>query len=180
MKYSYIYPWKWSWVDWDFVMCQLTRSWQPLYISFSVKLLGPVYIYKAFTLWSFLLSKHFVCCFWIKWVGRFGNRVGSRSSSSATLVDPFHLLTTTLLSLLLPLFFLLLARLATARSLFTLATYPKPQPSSALNSLFLYTIPILFFPLVSLISVAVLWPRLYAAWIYALYKPALVWVLKEA
>ncbi|XP_057509200.1 uncharacterized protein LOC130791900 [Actinidia eriantha] len=104
--------------------------------------------------------------------------------SSATLVEPFHLLTTTLLNLLLPLSFILLGRLATARYLFTLAAYPKPQPSSPLISLFLHTIPIILHPLVSLISVAalihgltgritlrsestepILRPRLYAAWI---------------
>lgn len=72
-------------------------------------------------------------------------------SSSATVTDSFHILTTTLLSLLLPLCFLLLARLTTAHFLFT-----QQRSSSLLISLFLYTNPVLLQALVTLTGLATL------------------------
>ncbi|KAL3616171.1 hypothetical protein CASFOL_039561 [Castilleja foliolosa] len=98
---------------------------------------------------------------------------------------PFQIITTTLLSLLLPLSFLLLARLSTAHYLVSVSdNYPLPPPTSFLCSLFLYTenSTILYF-LVSLVSVSTLShaltgkitilsqtnltrPFLYVAWIF--------------
>lgn len=103
------------------------------------------------------------------------------------LKPPFYTLTTTLLSLLLPLSFLLLARLTTAHYLFT--TTPDPAPSkhfSLIFYIFLYTSPALLHSLVSMVSLATLIhgltgkvallttkppgpgfrPRLYTAWIF--------------
>ncbi|KAM7521406.1 hypothetical protein LguiA_011308 [Lonicera macranthoides] len=77
--------------------------------------------------------------------------------SNGAFREPFQILSITLLSLLLPLSFLLLARLTTAHYLFTFNTYPTiSNPPSLLFSLFLYTYPTLLHPLVSLISVAAL------------------------
>ncbi|XP_059625305.1 uncharacterized protein LOC132268482 [Cornus florida] len=77
--------------------------------------------------------------------------------SCGNLLQPFHLLTITLLSLLLPLSFLLLARLSTAQYLLTFTTsQTTPQPLSLLFSLFLYTNPTILHVLVSLVCVATL------------------------
>ncbi|KAI3460750.1 hypothetical protein Pfo_017413 [Paulownia fortunei] len=101
--------------------------------------------------------------------------------------EPFQILTTTLLSLLLPLSFLLLARLSTAHYLLSVSdNYPTPHPTSFVCSFFLYTKkPTILHLLVSVISVSSLThaltgkitflsqspehltrPRLYAAWIF--------------
>ncbi|KAK3034620.1 hypothetical protein RJ639_033575 [Escallonia herrerae] len=106
-------------------------------------------------------------------------------SFPTALKEPFHLLTITLLSLLLPLSFLLLARLTTARYLFAFKANPTSLPPSLIFSFFLYTNPTLLHVLVSLVCVAallqgltgqvklssespepVLRPRLYTAWIF--------------
>ncbi|CAI9767862.1 unnamed protein product [Fraxinus pennsylvanica] len=71
--------------------------------------------------------------------------------------DAFQILTTTLLSLLLPLSFLLLARLSTARYLLSVSdNYPATKPISLLWTLFLYTKPTILHLLLSLLSVAAL------------------------
>ncbi|KAG8389565.1 hypothetical protein BUALT_Bualt02G0242400 [Buddleja alternifolia] len=100
----------------------------------------------------------------------------------AAVMEPFKVLATTLLSLLLPLSFLLLARLATAHYLLSVADNLTPPPTSFLCSLFLYTKnPTILHFLVSLISIStfanllainITLPdpltrrRLYAAWIF--------------
>ncbi|XP_052187436.1 uncharacterized protein LOC127798134 [Diospyros lotus] len=90
---------------------------------------------------------------------------------------PFHLLTTTLLGLLLPLSFLLLARLSTAHYLFTSLPHPyKPHPSSLLISLFLSINPTIPHLLVSLISIATLIHALTGRFIVLPSKSTL-WVL---
>lgn len=100
--------------------------------------------------------------------------------------ETFHILTVTLLSLLLPLSFLLLARLSIAHYLLSLGTnIAIPQPFSLVFSFFLYTNPTLLHAFVSIISLATLvhgltgrmallseatsqsfQPRLYTAWIF--------------
>lgn len=100
--------------------------------------------------------------------------------------DAFQILTTTLLSLLLPLSFLILARLSTARYLLSvLDNYPGMKPISLLCTLFLSIKPSILHFLVSLLSFAALThgltgkiaflrplveqvakPRLYAAWVF--------------
>ncbi|WOH01539.1 hypothetical protein DCAR_0520923 [Daucus carota subsp. sativus] len=99
----------------------------------------------------------------------------------------FQILTTTLLSLLLPLSFLLVARLTTARYLLDYDSSSTSQPLSTLFSLFLATNPTLLHGLVSVVcflslvhglskervmiapssepSEPILRPRLYTAWI---------------
>lgn len=112
------------------------------------------------------------------------------NSINTIVKQPFHVLTTTLLSLLLPLSFLLLARLACADYLLSLSLgllIPNPDPitSSNIFSLFLYITPFLLYILVSVVSLAafihcltgkitiitefpspVFRPRLYTAWIF--------------
>ncbi|KAL6978299.1 hypothetical protein U1Q18_019968 [Sarracenia purpurea var. burkii] len=81
------------------------------------------------------------------------------SYSSATFLELFHILAATLLSLLLPVSFLLLSRLYAAHYIFTLAPYPKPHPScstSLLFSLFLFTNPTLLRALLSLLTISTL------------------------
>ncbi|XP_077219274.1 uncharacterized protein LOC143853407 [Tasmannia lanceolata] len=74
---------------------------------------------------------------------------------SATILKPtFHILTLTILSLLLPLSFLLLARLSTAQQILTFTPYPTP--TSIILSLFLYTKPPLIHSLVLIVSVTTL------------------------
>lgn len=108
---------------------------------------------------------------------------------SKTLIkQSFQILTTTLLSLLLPLSFLLVARLTTARYLLDFDSSSTSQPLSTLFSLFLYTNPTLLHGLVSIVCVLslghglskerititppseplepILRPRLYTAWIF--------------
>ncbi|KAL0289491.1 UNVERIFIED_CONTAM: hypothetical protein Sangu_2613500 [Sesamum angustifolium] len=112
-------------------------------------------------------------------------RVGFTAASASALREPFRILTTILLSLLLPLSFLLLARIATAHYLLSVSDYypiPTQSPSSSLCSLLLYTkTPSILHLLVSVISVSSLThaltgnisqspepltrPRLYTAWI---------------
>ncbi|KAL8149136.1 uncharacterized protein LOC141706345 [Apium graveolens] len=108
---------------------------------------------------------------------------------SKTLIrQSFQILTTTLLSLLLPLSFLLAARLTTARYLLDFDSSSTSQPLSTLFSVFLYTNPTILHGLVSIVCVLslchglskerfatrrasealepILRPRLYTAWIF--------------
>ncbi|XP_021768737.1 uncharacterized protein LOC110733033 [Chenopodium quinoa] len=99
------------------------------------------------------------------------------------LVQPFYAISITLLSLLLPLSFLLLARLSSAHYLLSLASISPPK--SLVFSLFLNTNPNILHALVSVISLAALIhaltgrisliselpgpifrPRVHAAWIF--------------
>ncbi|XP_057965536.1 uncharacterized protein LOC131156107 [Malania oleifera] len=75
-------------------------------------------------------------------------------ASFATFKEPFHLLTLTLLSLLLPLSFLLLSRLSIAHYLLTLNPPHQNPYFSPLLSIFLYTNPTLLHALVSIVLVA--------------------------
>ncbi|XP_054811347.1 uncharacterized protein LOC129312669 [Prosopis cineraria] len=68
----------------------------------------------------------------------------------ASPIEVFHLFTLTILSLLLPTSFLLLARLSAAQS------FPSPHPSPRLYSLLLRINPNLLYLLVSIVSVATL------------------------
>ncbi|CAH8330432.1 unnamed protein product [Eruca vesicaria subsp. sativa] len=68
-------------------------------------------------------------------------------------VKPFRLVTTTLLSLLLPLSFLLLSRLSSASFLFSLIKSPPQGDSSFFFSIFHYTNPAILYVAVSAISV---------------------------
>lgn len=113
--------------------------------------------------------------------------------NSSFLKQPFHILTVTLLSLLLPLSFLLLSRLSCANYYNLLpastSTAPPEQPSeyycNFCFSLFLYSTPSLLYILVSIVSIAALIhaltgkitiiaeppspifrPHLYTAWIF--------------
>ncbi|KAK9282515.1 hypothetical protein L1049_005435 [Liquidambar formosana] len=86
---------------------------------------------------------------WKQW-----QQKGRNLLNSDFLREPFHILTITLLSLLLPLSFLLLARLSSAHYL--LAFTPLPQPCPLIFSLFFYSNPTLLHALVSIISVATL------------------------
>ncbi|GAV83622.1 hypothetical protein CFOL_v3_27068 [Cephalotus follicularis] len=76
--------------------------------------------------------------------------------SPTTLREPFHILTITLLSLLLPLSFLLLARFSCAYYRLTLASYPPKDTSSFVSSFLLYTNPAILYVVVSIISIATL------------------------
>lgn len=85
-------------------------------------------------------------------------RVRCAAAAAATIAvvrQPFQVLTTTLLSLLLPLSYLLLARLATAGYLFSVS---ENQPTTSfLNSYFLYTKnPTILHLIVAITSVAAL------------------------
>ncbi|KAJ8438179.1 hypothetical protein Cgig2_033058 [Carnegiea gigantea] len=98
-------------------------------------------------------------------------------------VRPFYLVSITLLSLLLPLSYLLLARLSSAHYLLSLAS--KPPPTSLLSSLFFNSNPHLLHALVSAVTLAALvnslmgrispfgelpgpifQPRVHAAWVF--------------
>ncbi|KAL0711441.1 hypothetical protein Bca4012_018419 [Brassica carinata] len=68
-------------------------------------------------------------------------------------VKPFRLVTTTLLSLLLPLSFLLLSRLSSASFLFSMTKSPPQTESSFFLSIFHYTNPAILYVAVSAISV---------------------------
>ncbi|KAJ6329025.1 hypothetical protein OIU77_010659 [Salix suchowensis] len=75
----------------------------------------------------------------------------------AILREPFHVLTITLLSLLLPLSFLLLARLSSYSYLLTITSDPVQQPpSSFITSLFLAVNPAILYFVVSIVSVSTL------------------------
>ncbi|KAJ4892518.1 Uncharacterized protein Rs2_32266 [Raphanus sativus] len=76
-----------------------------------------------------------------------------RREAEQLLVKPFRLLTTTLLSLLLPLSFLLLSRLSSASFLFSLIKSPPQTDSSSFFSVFHYTNPAILYAFVSSISV---------------------------
>ncbi|KAJ9187879.1 hypothetical protein P3X46_003293 [Hevea brasiliensis] len=97
--------------------------------------------------------------------------------------EPFQVLGITILSILLPLSFLLLARLSSYGYLLSIA-YPTQRSSSFLFSLFLCSSPVIIYFLVSIFSIATLLhgltgritllsespgelyrPRLYTAWI---------------
>ncbi|XP_041022192.1 uncharacterized protein LOC121263392 [Juglans microcarpa x Juglans regia] len=104
-----------------------------------------------------------------------------------SLRQPFHILTITLLSLLLPLSFLLLSRFSNAHYyLLSLDSFPSSQISSFLLSFLLYTNATVLYLIVSIISTTtlvhsltgkdvtfasespkpILRPRLYTAWIF--------------
>ncbi|KAF9669257.1 hypothetical protein SADUNF_Sadunf14G0089000 [Salix dunnii] len=75
----------------------------------------------------------------------------------AILREPFHVLTITLLSLLLPLSFLLLARLSSYKYLLAIRPDPVQQtPSSFITSLFLSVNPAILYLVVSIVSVSTL------------------------
>ncbi|KAF3560403.1 hypothetical protein F2Q69_00010271 [Brassica cretica] len=76
-----------------------------------------------------------------------------RREAEQLLVKPFRLLTATLLSLLLPLSFLLLSRLSSASFLFSLIKSPPQTESSFIFSIFHYTNLTILYAFVSLISV---------------------------
>ncbi|KAL1550296.1 hypothetical protein AAHA92_18278 [Salvia divinorum] len=78
------------------------------------------------------------------------------TAAVAVVRQPFQIMTTTLLSLLLPLSFLLLARLATAHYLLSVSEdYPPPPPASFITSYFLYSKnPTILHLIVSIISVS--------------------------
>ncbi|KAF8089732.1 hypothetical protein N665_0498s0033 [Sinapis alba] len=77
-----------------------------------------------------------------------------RREAEQLVVKPFRLVTTTLLSLLLPLAFLLLSRLSSASFLFSLLKSPPPTDSSSFFfSIFHYTNPAILYAVVSSISV---------------------------
>ncbi|XWS31830.1 hypothetical protein CRYUN_Cryun23aG0109800 [Craigia yunnanensis] len=102
-----------------------------------------------------------------------------------TLKESFHLFTITILSLLLPLSFLLVSRLSCVNYILNAITLNPSQPSpSFLLSFYFYTNPASLYVLVSVVSIATLFhgltgkitfvsespdavyrPRLYAAWI---------------
>ncbi|XVF32898.1 hypothetical protein REPUB_Repub17cG0122700 [Reevesia pubescens] len=104
---------------------------------------------------------------------------------SPALKESFHLLTITLLSLLLPLSFLLVARLSCVNYILNAITSnPSQSSSSFLLSFYFYTNPALLYLFVSVVSIATLFhgltgkitfvsessdavyrPRLYTAWI---------------
>ncbi|KAJ9171721.1 hypothetical protein P3X46_015043 [Hevea brasiliensis] len=102
----------------------------------------------------------------------------------AIFAEPFQVLTITILSILLPLSFLLLARLSCYSYLLSIAADPAQPPSSFLFSLFLNCKPVILYFLVSFVSISTLLhgltgritllsespgeiyrPRLYTAWI---------------
>ncbi|KAK6239491.1 hypothetical protein QUC31_004960 [Theobroma cacao] len=104
--------------------------------------------------------------------------------TSPILQDSFHLLTITLLSLLLPLSFLLVARLSCVNYILTITSNPSQPSPSFLLSFYFYTNPAVLYVLVSAASIATLvhgltgkiafvnespdvvyWPHLYIAWI---------------
>ncbi|KAF5176985.1 Transmembrane protein [Thalictrum thalictroides] len=114
---------------------------------------------------------------WKKWI-----QSGERVFSAPILREPFYIFTINLLSLLLPLSFLLVSRLSRAQ--YVLSSYDPSQSDSFLLFLFLYTNPTLLHILVSFVSInallhgltgkfalpkvvtsPVLQPRLYTAWI---------------
>ncbi|KAM1257423.1 hypothetical protein ACFX15_030767 [Malus domestica] len=83
-------------------------------------------------------------------------------NSTIFLKQPFHILTLTLLSLLLPLSFLLLSRLSCTNCLLSISfptlIIPPPEPSnydsSCIFYLFLYAIPSFLYLLVSIVTIA--------------------------
>ncbi|KAL5983538.1 hypothetical protein ACLOJK_017625 [Asimina triloba] len=86
----------------------------------------------------------------------------------------FHTFTTILITLILPLSFLLLARLSTAQNLLLFSS-PSPTPSSIILSLFIDTTPPLIHTYVLTISLTtLLWsfrastprPNLYVSWVF--------------
>lgn len=100
--------------------------------------------------------------------------------------EAFHILTITLLGLILPLSFLLLARISYARYLLSLDSYYSTPDSSFVSSFSLYANPALLYFLVSMVSIATIIhgltgklttmtnssttptfrPKLYTAWIF--------------
>ncbi|XP_062144780.1 uncharacterized protein LOC133852120 [Alnus glutinosa] len=100
----------------------------------------------------------------------------------SSLREPFQILTITLLSLLLPLSFLLLSRFYILHYLLSFNSYPPPQLSSFLFSFFLYINPSVLCLIVSVVCIATLTNglttgkltfltespagRLYTAWIF--------------
>ncbi|ESQ39382.1 hypothetical protein EUTSA_v10001759mg [Eutrema salsugineum] len=76
-----------------------------------------------------------------------------RREAEQLVVKPFRLVTTTLLSLLLPLSFLLLSRLSSASFLFSLIKSPPEKESFFFFSIFRYTNPAILYAVVSSTSV---------------------------
>ncbi|OMO82117.1 hypothetical protein COLO4_23224 [Corchorus olitorius] len=77
--------------------------------------------------------------------------------TSPTLKQSFHLLTVTLLSLLLPLAFLLVARLSCVNYILTITSdHSQPSPSNFLFSFQFYTNPAVLYILISAVSIATL------------------------
>ncbi|KAL8522709.1 hypothetical protein ACS0TY_012880 [Phlomoides rotata] len=83
-------------------------------------------------------------------------KIRTCSATAAAIREPFQILTTTLLSLLLPLSFLLLSRLSTAHYLLSVSdNYPTPPPKFFLwNSLLYTTKPTILHLIISIISVS--------------------------
>ncbi|XP_073298814.1 uncharacterized protein [Primulina huaijiensis] len=109
--------------------------------------------------------------------------VGKKNGGGAVIRDSFHILTNTLLSLLLPLSFLLLARVAAAQYFLSVSNYATQHPTCLLCSLFLNKTHTILHLLVSVISASTLAQgltgkitflshssltrhRLYTAWIF--------------
>ncbi|OAY61931.1 hypothetical protein MANES_01G228400v8 [Manihot esculenta] len=84
------------------------------------------------------------------------NRQQKAKELSAIFAEPFQVLTITILSILLPLSFLLLARLSCYSYLLSIAADPAHPPSSFIFSLFLYSAPIILYFLVSFVSISTL------------------------
>lgn len=117
----------------------------------------------------------------VLWTQKKAAKKNPLSSTSKLLREPFHLLTITLLSLLLPLSFLLLARLSSNSYFSNFSSAAPSGPLSSMLSLFLDTNPTLLLSLLSLLSTATLvqcltgslsgggravrGPGLYAAWV---------------
>ncbi|XP_028771056.1 uncharacterized protein LOC114728332 isoform X2 [Neltuma alba] len=89
---------------------------------------------------------------WQRWNQKANDLLGSASP-----MQVFHLFTLTILSLLLPTSFLLLARLSASQYyLQSTASFPSPCPSLHLYSLLLHINPNVLYLLVSIVSVATL------------------------
>ncbi|XAR61417.1 hypothetical protein NMG60_11035109 [Bertholletia excelsa] len=85
-----------------------------------------------------------------------GWKIWQQGSQKLTAAETFHLLTATLLGLLLPLSFLLLSRFSAARYLLSLAPHRLHNPLSLTVYLFLHANPTLLHALVSVITAAAL------------------------
>lgn len=88
---------------------------------------------------------------WLDW-----HQKAKKLLNPTSLRGPFHILTITLLSLLLPLSFLLLSRFCNARHLLILESNPSLQFSSFFLSFLLYANPTVLYLLVSIVCVGTL------------------------
>lgn len=84
---------------------------------------------------------------WEKW-----QQIGKKLFDSVSIVEPFQVLAVTLLTLLLPLSFLLLSRFVITNYLLSLAPSSQTGPYSIPIFLFFHIIPTILFALVSLMS----------------------------